>query len=63
MNWHKMSQNEFVVKMVSLGVRYKPGFFPNGAWKQEGSILSAYVKNVLAGQYDSATGKGWTVEL
>jgi len=57
-----MTKIEFVEKMVSIGVRYKPGFFPNGAWKQQGSILSAYVGNVLVGQYDCATGQGWSVE-
>ena len=57
-----MTQREFIEKMVSLGVRYKPGFFPNGAWKQHGSILSAYAGKVLLGQYDCATGKGWYQE-
>ena len=41
MEWSEMSKAEFVVKMVTLGVKYKPGLFPNGAWKQEGCILSA----------------------
>ncbi len=59
MNWHTMSKIEFVEKMASIGVRYKPGFFPSGAWKQQGSILSAYVGNVLVGQYDCATGQAW----
>ncbi len=63
MKWQNMTKNEFIAKMVTLGVRYKPGFFPNGAWKQGGCILSAYAGNVLVGQYDSATGKGWSVEL
>ena len=54
-----MSKIDFVEKMVTLGVRYKPGFFPNGAWRQHGSILSAYVGNVLVGQFDSATGEGF----
>ena len=57
-----MTKIEFVEKMVSLGVRYKPGFFPNGAWKQDGSILSAYFGNVLVGQFDCATGQGWSAE-
>jgi len=58
----KMFKIEFIEKMVSLGVRYKPGFFPAGAWKQDGSILSAYAGNVLVGQYDCATGQGWCLK-
>ncbi len=54
-----MTQSEFIEKMVSLGIRYKPGFFPSGAWKQQGSILSAYAGKALVGQYDCATGTGW----
>ncbi len=57
-----MTKIEFVEKMVALGVRYKPGYFPSGAWKQQGCILSAYAGKVLVGQYDSATGKGWHLE-
>jgi hypothetical protein len=26
--WHVMSQAEFVAKMVTLGVRYREGYFP-----------------------------------
>ena len=59
MNWHSMTQSEFIEKMVALEVRYKPGFFPSGAWTQQGSVLSAYAGKVLVGQYDSTTGKGW----
>ena len=55
----EMTQQEFIAKMVTIGVRYKKGYFPAGAWRQEGSILSAYVGNVLVGQYDSATGRGF----
>ena len=33
-----MSQSEFIEKMIALVVRYKPGFFPSGAWKQQGSV-------------------------
>ena len=62
MNWHSMTNIEFVEKMVARGVRYKPGFFPSGAWRQQGSILSAYAGKVLVGQYDSATGNGWYQE-
>lgn len=50
-----MSKQEFIAKMVVLGVRV---YFPAGAWKQEGSILSAYIGNVLVGQYDDSTWKG-----
>ena len=60
MQWLEMSQDEFVAKMVALGVRYRQGLFPNGAWKQEGSVLNAYAGGILVGQYDSATGKGWS---
>ena len=62
MTWQNISQHDFIAQMVTLGVRYTPGFFPAGAWKQNGSILSAYVGNVLVGQYDCATGKGWSAE-
>jgi len=55
----EMSKQEFIAKMVALGVSYKGGYFPKGAWKQEGSILSAYIGNVLVGQYDEATGIVW----
>ena len=59
-----MTKIEFIEKMIALGVRYQtPGIFPNGAWKQQGSILSAYAGNVLVGQYDCATGQGWSVEV
>lgn len=53
----EMSKQEFIAKMVTLGVRHKDGYFPRGSWRQNGSILSAYIGNVLAGQYDEATGK------
>ena len=61
--WIEMSQQDFVAKMVTLGVKYRQGLFPDGAWKQEGSVLNAYLGSkssgrVLVGQYDSATGKG-----
>jgi hypothetical protein len=59
MTWHQITQHEFISEMVTLGVRYRPNFFPNGAWRQHGSILSAYDGNVLVGQFDSATGKGF----
>ena len=59
MEWIQMSKDEFITKMVTLGVKYKTGLFPNGAWKQEGSVLSAYAGGILVGQYDEATGKGW----
>jgi hypothetical protein len=62
MNWHTMSKNEFVEKMVALDVRYKPRFFPSGAWRQNGSVLSAYDGKVIVGQYDCATGTGWYQE-
>jgi len=61
MEWIQMSKDDFVAKMVTLGVRYRPGFFPAGSWQQEGSVLSAYVEGVLVGQYDEATGKGCSV--
>ena len=53
-----MTQSEFIEKMVAIGVRYKPGFFPSGAWKQQGSVLSAYAGKVIVGQYNCATGQG-----
>jgi len=53
-----MSKAEFITKMVTLGVKYREGLFPNGSWKQEGSILSAYAGKVLVGQYDEVTGRG-----
>jgi hypothetical protein len=59
MLWLVMSKAEFVAKMVALEVRYRKGLFPNGAWKQEGSILIAYAGRVLVGQYDDVTGSGW----
>ena len=59
--WIEMSKDEFITKMVTLGVKYREGLFPNGAWKQEGSVLSAYIGNVLVGQYDEATGRGWVM--
>ena len=61
MEWIQMSKHDFVEKMVALGVKYKPGLFPAGAWQQEGSVLSAYAGGVLVGQYDEATGKGWSL--
>jgi len=60
MELNQMSKDDFVAMMVTLGVRYKEGFFPNGAWKQEGSILSAYAGGILVGQYNEVTGKGWS---
>ena len=56
--WIEMTKTEFIATMVTLGVRYKKGLFPNGAWKQEGRVLSAYRRGVLVGQNDAATG-GW----
>jgi hypothetical protein len=58
--WIEMSKDEFVAEMVTIGVKYKPGLFPNGAWKQEGSILIAYAEGILVGQYDEVTGRGWS---
>jgi hypothetical protein len=57
-----MSKDELVAKMVALGVRYSPGLFPNGAWKQEGNVLSAHAGEIFVGQYDDATGRGWFLD-
>jgi len=58
MDWIEMSKDEFITKMVTLGVKYREGLFPNGAWRQEGSVLSAYRGGIIVGQYDEATGRG-----
>jgi len=41
MEWIQMSKDDFIEKMAILEARYRPGFFPAGAWQQEGSIRSA----------------------
>ncbi|MEI6702805.1 MAG: hypothetical protein WCL71_04620 [Deltaproteobacteria bacterium] len=51
--WIEMTKTEFIATMVTLGVRYKKGLFPNGAWTQERSALSAYAGGILVGLVQS----------
>jgi hypothetical protein len=57
--WISMTKTEFIAQMVTLGVTYREGLFPKGSWKQQGSVLGAYLGGVLVGQYDDANGRGW----